>query len=133
MHKKLLFFIIFLAVALCLIFLGWFLLPKKVINTPQPVSVVDPAYVATASAKLEQIEVNYTDKGFVPAKFTVKKGTVVVFYNKTKNPMVLSSKLPDFPQTQPVDVFAFPFNQTGTWSFQNEKRPLDQGTVTIIE
>lgn len=93
----------------------------------------DPAYVATATPKIKQIDVEYTDSGFNPAKITIKKGGAVVFYNKSKKVMLLGSKLPPFNQTLTGDVYAYTFSQAGSWDFQNQKYPTDGGTVTVTE
>ncbi len=97
-----------------------------------PATSVNPLLAATAAASLTQIEINYTAAGFTPAKVTIKKGTVIVFYNKSKGPMRIKSDLPGFNQTIEGNTYAYTFNGAGKWTFQNQKQPSDSGTIAVM-
>lgn len=92
--------------------------------------------VATAS-------VQYTEGGFAPNTMTVKKGTTVVFTNRSQGGMWVASAvhpthqlLPGFDQKQSVasgGTYQYTFTLVGTWKYHNHVTPEDTGTVVVTE
>ena len=100
------------------------------------VTAVNPALVATASARLKQAEIDLTAAGFVPQNLTVTTNTAVLFVNKTASSSMQikftnARDLPD--QTQPQDNFAVTLRQTETINYINSLTPEVSGTITVHE
>ena len=139
MNKKYLSIAVLFVLILVLATAGWLISPKTprksatTLLVPSLSPLASPAYLATAAPQIKQVEVDYTDTGFNPAKITIKKGSAVVFYNKSKTAMMVTSKLPEFNQTIEGNVYAYTFSQPGNWDFQNQKHPSDRGTITVTQ
>lgn len=92
--------------------------------------------VATAS-------VQYTEGGFAPNTMTVKKGTTVVFTNRSQGGMWVASAvhpthqlLPGLDQKQSVaagGTYKYTFTLVGTWKYHNHVAPEDTGTVVVTQ
>lgn len=94
------------------------------------------------SMELGEVKVELTDKGFVPNKVTVKKGTVVKFVNKTSGGMLVASDphpthtdYPEFDQSRSgfkgKSEYAFTFSKVGSWGFHDHLDPGMRGTVVV--
>lgn len=120
---------------------------KTLIMPPAPVQEEVPAGVVTL-APTEQVmktpAVEYGPSGFVPATITVKKGTAVLFVNKSgvkmsvaSNPHPTHTDYPEFDQyktdARGKDEFVFTFEKVGSWGYHNHAKSSDGGTVVVTE
>lgn len=129
--------VVFGIILLALLLGGLFVRGKtsqKVKNTPtvpttQP---ANPQNTATSSPDVSRVEINYTDKGFNPPEVTVKKGTIIVFFNKAAKGSMLVEATPSSAFVQPStgDVYSFIPNAAGTWNYRNRLNPTATGTIT---
>lgn len=98
----------------------------------------------TKSVKAEgAFVVHMTTDGFSPGKFTVKKGTGVVWENDDADFRWPASDLhpthtiyPEFDPQQPVpqkSSWEFTFEKVGTWRFHDHLKPYFTGTITVTE
>lgn len=90
------------------------------------------------------IEVDYDGSTFIPEVITIKKGTVVVFVNKSKGEMSVASNphpthtdLPGFDQFKSADkgkkTYTYTFVKVGTWGYHNHLNPPVTGKVIVTE
>lgn len=80
---------------------------------------------------------------FEPAKFSVKKGTRVIFKNQsTKSPWPASDYhpthgiYPEFDSLKGVELggeWAFVFDKVGRWRFHDHLNPVARGTITVTK
>ncbi len=139
---------------------GWYArgsTPTREETQPQSVEEVvetTPADEATASEQatvsggekggvVATASVQYTEGGFAPNTITVKKGTTVVFTNRSQGGMWVASAahpthqlLPGFDQKQSVatsGTYQYAFTVVGTWKYHNHVAPEDTGTVVVTQ
>lgn len=97
----------------------------------------------TVIAPTETI-ITYGAKGFSPQMVTVKKGTVVVFQNKTGKPASVASgphpthtNYSEFDQYKTAergkDEFLFVFEKVGEWKYHDHLNANMTGTVVVTE
>lgn len=82
-----------------------------------------------------------TDKGFQPAKISIKKNTRVVFMNKGKNEHWPASDLHPthgiFPEFDPLEgivpdkEWSFVFRKAGKWRFHDHLVPELRGEIIV--
>jgi plastocyanin len=138
------------------IFGAW---PSQQENSIQgPSTTTLPAPTPPSAAVLQQLAnspafqylVSYTGNGFMPNSLSVKKGQVVRFTNNSSTDLWIASIGTDsndiYPGTSscggstfdscqsigPGGFWEFTFDQSGTWSFQNNLDKTKTGTITII-
>lgn len=111
---------------------------------PTPAPVIQTTIPAPQPAVAAKVEVDYTNAGFSPQTVTVKKGTTVVFINKSDSKMDVASNphpthtdYPGFDQYKSSqkgqNEYDFTFDKVGTWGFHNHLNPSDGGTVIVTE
>ncbi len=93
--------------------------------------------------KSSDIVIKKTSDGFVPAELTIKKGTRVVWVNKTVTYIWPASDLhplhteyPEFDPQEPFETgeaWAFTFERVGTWKYHDHLRPNRRGTIKVLE
>ena len=125
---------------------------------PQNVLVVDTEVVEQISSEKDVIQrvVVYTDSGFSPNSFFVKKGETVTFENKSSrnNMWVASAMHPshrEYPSTDaqkcgmeeaknmfdackgfaPGTSWSFTFYEVGTWRYHNHLDARGFGSITV--
>lgn len=102
--------------------------------------------------KIPTSTVIYADTGFTPKTITIKKGTRIVFVNKTTNKMWIASDphptnqgysgkprtahCPDtsgtaFDQCNTGNNYSFIFNKVGTWGYHNHMVDQDRGVIIV--
>jgi plastocyanin len=116
--------------------------------SPTPEGAMEPSEEATVSGGdkggvVATASVQYTDGGFAPQTITVKKGTTVVFTNRSQGGMWVASAvhpthelLPGFDQKQSVaatGTYQYTFTLVGTWKYHNHVNPTDTGTVVVTQ
>ena len=80
--------------------------------------------------------------GFYPPEITIKKGTRVVWVNKSGRPFWPASDLhpthelySEFDPKEPIldgQAWAFTFERAGTWSYHDHLRPNKRGVIKVI-
>jgi len=130
-------------------FAGWYFfrsgvkLPGMQIGTqnvsPAPTGISENDVTSTTGSAV----VTYTDSGYVPARVTVKKGTVVMFKNESNSAMWTASGvhpthklLPGFDELTSVEksgAYEYTFVKVGTWQYHNHMKPSDVGYVVVTE
>ena len=131
-------FVIPATLAVVVLLLGGFVYWYKTRNqTSVPTTIpktAEPLYVATHPPKLNQIQVEYTDKGFVPATAQISKNDAIVWVNKSTIPMQLTfTNLPNFSMATASANYSYTFIDTGTFKYQNKLRTTDQATVLVTQ
>ncbi|MBI2034779.1 MAG: cupredoxin domain-containing protein [Candidatus Levybacteria bacterium] len=106
---------------------------------PTP-SIVLPTIDQALEAARTQVEINLTSNGFVPKVVTVKKGTRVIWFNKTSvDGTVSSDPHPTHQLYPPLNLGTFPpdfsvqliFNDPGTYGYHNHFKPEQTGTIIV--
>lgn len=91
-----------------------------------------------------EVTITYTeDKGFVPEKIAVKKGTLVHFKNLGVKDLWPASDFypsdaiyPEFNSKKGIsknDVYTFKFDNVGAWGYHNDLYPVNKGVVVVTE
>ena len=129
--------------------------PFQEINDPSNYSAIQKDTPVTSAIKSEN-SVSYTDDGFVPSVYRVKKGQVVTFVNESSKAMwPASDEHPThrlYPQSDikkcaeqewffkifdacgeiiPGLTWAFKFEEGGSWKYHNHRYPSHTGTVVV--
>lgn len=114
-------------------------------NTPKEVSTVDQSTAAEIlnNNSPEVINVVYTNAGFKPKEFSIKKGQKVRFTNLSDKRMWVASDehpshdiYPEFDQKSNSGrdgVYEFTFEKVGVWGFHNHSSAFDTGKITVTE
>ena len=90
----------------------------------------------TAAAKLTTVTVSITKDGLLPLSLNIKKNTLVTWTNNdtvvhqiASDPYPADNALQEFGKGKALSTnesFSYVFNQTGTFSFHDEKNPLNK-------
>ncbi len=90
---------------------------------------------------ISDIQITYTDSGFVPNSMEIQVGESVTFRNESSTGMwVASAPHPthtDYPEFDAKrsyakgESFAFTFTKTGNWKFHNHLNPTNFGSITV--
>ncbi len=85
--------------------------------------------------------VKITDNGFDPGTIIIKAGQRVVWLNETKNyvwpasdPHPYHTGYPGFDPEEPFlngEVWAFKFDQVGSWGYHNHLKPSERAKVIV--
>ncbi len=111
---------------------------------PVPGTETKEAVVAGKTESTGDITVIYDVNGFSPSAITIKKGTSVLFLNKTGKKASVASNdhpahllYPEFDQyktdAKGKDEFRFTFEKAGTWGYHDHLNASMTGTVTVTE
>lgn len=83
------------------------------------------------------------DKSFEPSKFSIQKGTRVIFKNQSSHPKWPASDYhpthgiyPEFDPLKgipPGKDWEFTFDKIGKWRFHDHLDPIVRGTVTVTK
>lgn len=113
-------------------------------TAPQPAAQPTPTQaVATPTLEVKQASealVDVTENGFSPTTVTIKKGTKVVWTNKTSRVVTVNStphpihtdypplNLGPFTKDASVELM---FDKSGTYTYHNHREPSMTGTVIV--
>ena len=86
--------------------------------------------------------VTYTDKGFVPSNIQIPKGKVLKFVNLSKGKLKVYSdqnidanlvRLSTINENEVSSgsIYTFSFEKSGLWTYYNQFKTSDKGSVTI--
>jgi plastocyanin len=115
-------------------------MPAPDATTTQPST--EPSTDTSMTPETSATTITYTDNGFSPSSYTVKKGSTVTVTNNSKMDLQFSSD--DHPththdtelnmKTQkPGESVTFTVTKTGTQGFHDHLHPQYTGTLTITE
>ncbi len=131
--------VIIILVAFAVAFAGY-----SYLNNSNPLQLLNnllggftPSTPSTAGA-----QVTITDKGFEPATIQIEKGQQVSWVNQDQNlhrvasdPHPTHEGLVGFDSGEPLangDSFSFTFENSGTYTYHDHRKPLDiKGTVIV--
>ncbi len=87
------------------------------------------------------VTITYTDNGFFPFEFEIKKGETVEFLNKSNDMMWVASNghpahfiLPKFDQLKAVSFgqkYLYTFDEVGEWAYHNHVNPKMGGKIIV--
>jgi plastocyanin len=146
-------FYLTLAVITVFFIMMWLVMFQRVVSefatlTPAPIHRADFQGAGFPRAGSSTI-VTYNDAGFSPSSVTITNGTTVVFENKSSNvlwPISVSRPAQDeYPaggscggsafdacgEIPSGKAWAFRFDVSGTWGYDNYREPGDTGTVVV--
>lgn len=91
-----------------------------------------------------EVLVSYTDRGFEPASFVIKKGESARFTNNSTRDVWIASDGAIYPGTgdcgspldsckplKPRDFWEFTFSEAGVWQFKNNLNATEFGSVIV--
>lgn len=139
--------IITVVVAAIVIFGAYFYFKKS--QKPQESPAIQMRNQQTATPAAEEKIITYTDNGYSPTTFKIKKGETVIFKNKSSQLMWTASAVHPthrvYPTTggclgstfdacqgvQPDSSWSFKFDIAGTWKYHNHSNPSRTGTIIV--
>lgn len=132
-----------LVIAILVLFGAMFLFGKKapapITSTPTP-GITLPTIDQAKEAARVKVKIELTSDGFVPKVVTVKKGTRVIWLNKTSvDGTVNSDDHPTHQLYRPLNLGTFPpdfsvqlvFEDPGIYGYHNHFKPEQKGTVIV--
>lgn len=106
-----------------------------------PAELNQPKFFSVDKILPTDIVVKITEKGFEPENINIKKGQRVVWINKTvdyawpaSNSHPTHTDYPEFDPMEPFkneEVWAFTFDQVGSWKYHNHIKSSDRGVIQV--
>lgn len=108
--------------------------------TTQPIPTQTIATPTPEATQANETIVEVTDEGFLPASLTIKKGTKIVWINRTDNPVTVNSdphpihtlysklNLGSFITSKTVQLI---FDEPGTYKYHNHLEASMTGTIIV--
>lgn len=131
--------VIILSVCVVVLVTGFFIFKSN--KSVAPAGSNQPKFFGADKILPTDIVIKIIEKGFEPAKTSIKKGQRVVWINEAVGYSWPASDLhpthgiyPEFDPKEPLgngEVWMFTFDRAGVWGYHNHMRSSDRGVVEV--